>query len=262
MNLFRILASGKHQFREEFVSAYLAYLLSPSMDHGLGSTLLVRLLEQLTQHGASGLRGLVTQLDDRLQTSVLGEDESTVFVELEFPYPTPKGGHGYIDIVLRCGDWFILIENKILARSLTRGQVEEQYRGLRQVLADKEYDEAHVLVLFVVPALPGEAGWTVSEEVEPEVQFDLREGDLSSVVHWQDVDDAGVVSIVGTIREVLRDESCGDLSPLTYDTRQTLLSWIDFIHNGFAGFPFQRAVERAEVSDEVVATLLARTESL
>lgn len=34
MNIFRTLALGKHTFREEFVTAFLAYLLSLRMDHG------------------------------------------------------------------------------------------------------------------------------------------------------------------------------------------------------------------------------------
>ena len=49
MNIFRTIASGKHAFREEFVSAFLAYLLSPKMDHGLGFTVLSRLLTHVAE---------------------------------------------------------------------------------------------------------------------------------------------------------------------------------------------------------------------
>lgn len=35
MNLFKVFAFGKRRMREEFISAFLAWLLSPEMDHGL-----------------------------------------------------------------------------------------------------------------------------------------------------------------------------------------------------------------------------------
>ena len=47
MNLFGVIASGKHSFREEYVSAFFAYLLSPTMDHGLGTKLLSVLTKQI-----------------------------------------------------------------------------------------------------------------------------------------------------------------------------------------------------------------------
>jgi hypothetical protein len=47
MNLFRTIASGKQAFREEFVSAFLAYLLSHKMDHGLGFIFLSKLLVEI-----------------------------------------------------------------------------------------------------------------------------------------------------------------------------------------------------------------------
>ena len=46
MNLFRVIASGKHSFREEFVSAFFAYLLSPTMDHGLGARFFATLVNE------------------------------------------------------------------------------------------------------------------------------------------------------------------------------------------------------------------------
>ena len=95
MNLFRTIASGKHAFREEFVSAFLAYLLSPKMDHGLGFAVLSRLLTHVAEKNqAKPLKELADQFKSRLWENIFEDQFSFPVVELEFHYPG-----GFIDIV-------------------------------------------------------------------------------------------------------------------------------------------------------------------
>ncbi len=146
MNIFRILASGKQKFREEYVSAVLAYLLAPKMDHGLGTAFLDTLLRQISEKSESQvLRQLSDQFQNKLREDLFNNQNSYPMVEMEFPYPTPSGSKGFIDIVIRCDDWFILVENKIHVESTTKDQLKDQYEGFRKVLDAQELSASKVL---------------------------------------------------------------------------------------------------------------------
>ena len=50
MNLFRVMASGKRGINEENMSAVLAWLLHPGMDHGFGPAFLKTFLVEISNH--------------------------------------------------------------------------------------------------------------------------------------------------------------------------------------------------------------------
>jgi len=98
MNIFRVLASGKQAVREEFVSAFLAYLLSPKMDHGLGYSFLSRLLVGVAdKNDVPVLKELASKLRSRLWENIFEEGMGPPIVELEFKV----AGNRYIDIVVK-----------------------------------------------------------------------------------------------------------------------------------------------------------------
>ena len=259
MNIFRVLASGRHPFREEFVSAFVAYLLSPKMDHGLGPTLLATLLREIGRHAnVPALAEVARQFDHRLRDNLFGDPAQGVSVELELPYPAGNS-IGFIDVVIRCGQWFIAIENKIAAASATPGQVREQYLGLKQVLQRRGLDDQRVLVIYLVPALRSSEGWSVSQTALDELGFALDGEDCAALVTWQPTRE-GTVSFIEIIRSVLQQESRGEIAPLSYDIRQSLLAFIDFALGEFLGYPYDRPVDGETPSERRVADLLRSVE--
>ena len=244
MNIFRTIASGKHAFREEFVSAFLAYLLSSKMDHGLNYTFLSKLLSRIAEQGnAASLKDLSENFKCRLWENIFDKNEDPPAVELEFFYPG-----GFIDIVIRCGDWFIMVENKIVQASKTKNQLKEQYRGLLQVMREKGFDEkCHVLVIYLVPASQSGGEWAVSPGFFNELdKVELRKGDQKALVSWQPVscEDGDGLSIVSIIREILDQESKGLMAPISADVRHALLSLIDFALGEFQGFHYEKATSK------------------
>jgi len=244
MNIFRTIASGKHAFREEFVSAFLAYLLSTKMDHGLNFTFLSKLLSRIAEQGnATSLKGLSECFKCRLWENIFDENEDLLLVELEFRYPG-----GFIDVVIKCGDWFIMIENKIVQASKTRNQLKEQYRGLLQVMREKGFAEGcRVLVIYLVPASQSGGEWAVSPGFYNELEkVELREDDQKALVSWQPVtcDDGDGLSIVSIVREILEQESKGLIAPISSDVRHALLSLIDFALGEFQGFHYEKATSK------------------
>lgn len=244
MNVFRTIASGKHAFREEFVSAFLAYLLSPKMDHGLGYAFLSRLLSHVAEvNSIAPLKEMIGKLRSMLWENIFDESADQPTVELEFSIPG-----GFIDIVIRTGEWFVLVENKILATSKTDGQLKLQYEGFIKTLKDKELlDGKRILVLYIVPGAGSGDDWTISPDFFSELEtVPLRSGDFKALVSWQpNMDTANYTpSIVGTIRDILADEAVGKVTPIDTEVRHTLLSLIDFVLGDFQGFHYRAATAK------------------
>ncbi len=244
MNIFRTIASGKHAFREEFVSAFLAYLLSPKMDHGLGFTVLSRLLTHVAEkNDAQPLNELAAKFKSRLWENIFDNEFSLPVVELEFPYHG-----GFIDIVIKIDNWFIMIENKILQSSKRENQIKEQYKGLQEALQSREFgDNYHILMIYLVPATPSEGGWSVSPSFYGELdKVELRKNDYKALVSWQPstYEDTDAVSVVSIIREIMRDEANGMIAPINMEVRHALLSLIDFAIGEFQGFYYEKATTK------------------
>jgi len=244
MNIFRIIASGKHGFREEFASAFLAYLLSPKMDHGLGYAFISRLLGHVAAVGGiDEIQKVASRMKSSLRENVLNPVGDDTAVELEFGF-----GNGFVDIVIRCGDWFIMIENKIVEASRKTGQIRAQYEGLVSTLKTQEqYKGSRILVLYLVPATSYGENWTVSPSFKDELEkVHLRDGDRKALVSWQPVtgEEVPIPSIVEVIRDILRSESQGTVPPIGTEVRHTLLSLVDFTLGEFQGFYYEGATAK------------------
>jgi hypothetical protein len=238
MNIFRVLASGRQPMREEYISALLAYLLAPRMDHGLGTMLLATLLRAIGQHtNASEFTTLATKLDPRLRDNLFEGPGTEISVELELIYPVGTS-YGAIDVVVRCDEWFIVIENKILGTSISKGQVAAQYQGLRQVLATQQLAERKVLMIYLVPALRNETGWSLAQAAVDELNFALNPGDRAALVTWQPTSEHPL-AFVELLRTILKREGRGEIAPLSSEIRHTLLALIDFALGEFRGYPYQ-----------------------
>ena len=261
MNIFRTLASGKNAFREEFVSAFIAYLFSPKMDHGLNYLLRSRLLTSVSEKNRTKpLKLLADGLKNQLWESILEPTAPQPVVELEVPY---GGGKGYIDVVVRCDDWFILIENKISAASKTDNQVREQYEGFCELLRTRDFkeDEYRILMIYLVPAVQGGEGWSVPDSFEKEMgKVHLRPSDDKVLISWQPVSstEEEPVSMVKLLRGILHDEAIGSISPIGPDVRHSLLSLIDFALGEFGGYHYPKAAvsRRGEPKTKVADILV------
>ncbi len=244
MNIFRTLASGKNSFREEFVSAFIAYLFSPKMDHGLNFLVLSRLLVSISEKNKNlPLRVLAETLKSRLWESIFEDAAPQPVVELESPY---GDGKGYIDVVIRYDNWFIIIENKIAVTSKTEGQIKFQYEGFREALLAKnpQFDNFRVLVVYLVPAVQGGEGWSVPIGFQKEMnKIILRPDDVGALVTWQPVTSTEdePVSMVSLLRRILHDDSNGVISPIGSDVRHAMLSLIDFSLGEFQGYHYPKA---------------------
>lgn len=67
------------------------------------------------------------------------------------------------------------------------------------------------------------------------------------------------MSIVGILRKLLHNEALGNISPMSYDVRQTLLAFIDFILGEFQGYPYDKTTSPLKLDKLKVSELLKST---
>jgi hypothetical protein len=263
MNIFRVIASGKPSFREEFVSAFFAYLISPTMDHGLGTKFLTILTKQIGERiGNRDLQVLASEFSERLRDDFFNSENSQIEVDLEFAY-TLTNKKGFVDIIVRYKDWYFLIENKILHTSKTDGQLQDQYVGVKARLEQQGEQQHRIVQIYLVPAILGQSGWMASQAFSEELQqVEYRKGDCGCIVYWQPPDDSNDLSIVGIIRNILQADMAGCISPLSYDIKQSLKSFIDFSLGEFSGYEYSKKTGASPIERLPVTRILEMDEDI
>lgn len=249
MNLLTVLASGKTGLREEVLSVLVGWLLAPEMDHGLGIRLFRELIRSLViKEGFGELGALLESLGTSLRSNPFDDSSLRFRLELELAYGNPSGEKGFIDIVLACGDWYVLIENKIRHESKTANQVREQYEGFRKLLKEKQLEQRKILSLYLVPAIKTGEGWEKSSSFEDETKDIAQDGDIVTTIYWQAVSPEHTTSISDAVSSLILSADSGRDAPISWDTRQLLLSLSNFSNTEFSGYAYERIA--AKVSSE------------
>lgn len=211
MNIFKVIASGKKPFFEEQMSSVLAWLLHPQMEHGLGKELLERFLKEC---------GVDARIRQGFRS---GDYADNVRCELE-----RSVDGAFIDIVYAVGDLVIAIENKIYEGSVTEGQLQREYDGLR-----KQIDDETIIMAYVTPdemCARQEFNNLRLPDLAPEQS---QGGDYKVLLTWE-------TTICNIIESLLTDEASGRIEPVPEYTRHTLKALLAFIRNGFSGYDFER----------------------
>ena len=263
MNLFKVFASGKRRMREEFMSAFLAWLLSPEMDHGLRFEFVKRFIGMIAsladESELENRLSLLLQADGFLN-SIDSEEAKMLTVDIEYGNTRP------LDIVLRLGEYVIAIENKIFEESASDAtQLSAQYAELRETLDTLGDDEGNhpVIMVFLVPKRKDLSPKALEAEY---ANLQIKGIDKKVMVFWNDTGktDGSVETI---IRNMLVDEGRGEINPIHEYTKHTLKGLITFIEHNFEGYAnpsrsssgmpsrydgfwsFEELVQNADVSD-------------
>ena len=112
MNIFKVLASYNKSFPEEQTSVFLAWLLNPYMEHGLGFVFLKKFISKISDNAElkEKQKEELSKLMDKLET-VLRTNENINNLDyssdIEFNVET-----AVIDIVIFIENYLFSIENK------------------------------------------------------------------------------------------------------------------------------------------------------
>lgn len=191
MNIFETLNHGKGCINEENISSFLAYLLDPNEDHGLGTVFLEKFLNKLNLS------------DGEIKTT----DMNNLDITLEFPVDKR-----YIDIVFETSEHIIAIENKILEKSKQNGQLQDEYNGLKSSEAYKNSNKS-ILMVYLVPEKDRK------EKFEP----DKNSKDKYQLLLWEDV--------INSLITILDEENQCKINPINDYTKHTIKAFISFMNS-------------------------------
>ena len=243
------------------MSAIIAWLLNPHMEHGLGYEFIRRFIEKLAEQNPQ-LTSLRTQLVNRLRMS---SEDTDVLCDLEVHVQSGKY-EAFIDVVLEIGDTIIAIENKIYADSASDpNQLVREYNGLKGMLSKERDGEKKTIVLvFLVPfnAAMGVLDPFVQKELDALAVTDGSR-DTVQLVTWQKNSLDSVPSIYELISGLLTDEASGQTEPIPEYTRHTLKALNAFILNDFNGYdyvkkPVSSGINKLTQNIEDTKTLLEK----
>lgn len=221
MNIFSALAEGKGRLHEPSLSAFLAFLLTPTRSHGLSDSFLRAFLSAVAKSCGNDRR-----FDDVLSAVRLDAD-----IGLEV-----RHGNRTVDVEVTllepgCGSdarelHRIIIENKIRSAAAQDHQLLEEFTGVLTELTTSE--DTKVTAVFLTPGSQHEA---LQREYDS-LTIPRHGGHAKAWMHWKSIDNAtNSQSILTLIREVLQKEACAEIEPVSEYTRHTLKAFVRFIDN-------------------------------
>ncbi|MCK4982330.1 MAG: PD-(D/E)XK nuclease family protein [Victivallaceae bacterium] len=237
MNIFQVLSQGKSRLHEPSMSAMLGYLLDSNKDHGLGDSVIRKLLQTID--------------DERFkEIAALGFIDSQV--SLEEPYQL-NGKRKDIDIqiILLNNDkkecHRIIIENKIKTGAANPKQLNEYYQAILT-------DEPRIKNLTIVFLTPNVSNRHLSAEFN---NLELRnKGHGKYWIHWSSGDNC----ISKILQELLELEVAGAINPINEYMRHTLKAFIR--HSSLTTEPStQKTMRTGEDIGEILEETEIKTKS-
>jgi len=224
MNIFKVLASGNKSFQEETASAILAWLLSPSLEHGLGYNFIQKFLEVVSI--PTDNKKLLSELSDEFVPRLRYEEETKQTLWIDLEYNVDKA---FIDIVIGIENWIFAIENKIYTHSVKSGQLSREYTGLKQKIPN-----IGIGIIYLVP-IPENSEILDAKTLNEFDELHVKSSDFKALITWQKNEIGNIPSIADIIEKILEDESKGKIDPIPEYTRHTLKALNSFISNDFSG---------------------------
>lgn len=203
MNIFQVLSQGKSRLHEPSMSAMLGYLLDSNKDHGLGDTVIRKLLQTI---------------DEEKFKEIASSGFIDSQVSLEEPYQL-NGKRKDIDIQIILLDGNkkechrIIIENKIKTGAAHPKQLNEYYQA---ILAD-EPEIKKFTIVFLTPNISNKQ---LSAEFNNLVLQNKEH--RKYWIHWS----SGNNCISKILQELLELEVAGKINPINEYMRHTLKAFI------------------------------------
>jgi hypothetical protein len=221
MNIFTVLSLGNGKLHEANMSAMLGYLLDTSNDHGLGDSI---------------VRKLLTSIDNDRFKEILEMDDIYTSVDLEAKYEQDSNNY-FIDIELRIFTrierqnqedgvlWNelhrIIIENKTRRESANENQLINYYNAVIEELED----ETNLSMIFLTPNEPGEkltAEWnalTINND-----------NHCKNWIFWNSYNNNDdQVSISSILSNILKEEADGIITPINGYMLHTLKAFKQYV---------------------------------
>ncbi|MNO60468.1 hypothetical protein D3C76_510810 [compost metagenome] len=266
MNIFKILSSNDGSINEPNVSSFLAYLLDPNENHGLGSKFVESFLSPIILSNKEQYSELI--YEDRVR-DLSKNSKFNVRVQAEvkvvsFDYGEKRKTRD-IDILIELFEqdahhslpkFSFCVENKIKDGAIIKGdhQLYEEIVGLNNYYADvdtlAEYARPMIAFIFLTPAKTQRA----NDEFNELLEMLHKEDTVLPTLHmvWEDAHEPH--SIVTLLTHLLELEDQGRIDPIYDYTKHTIKSFVSFIYSGFQSYKEEKilANEKSDYGKTVI----------
>ncbi|MBR1604845.1 MAG: PD-(D/E)XK nuclease family protein [Alphaproteobacteria bacterium] len=229
MNIFKALSQGKGAVNEENTSSFLAYLLNPNEDHGLGNVFLCEFLTSLEQAQAKkdNLSEILKNIIDknqlkyenkdikvRLETkyNVAREDKNTCAIDFELVFENSENGSE---------EFKFCIENKTKVNSVTPNQLQEEYEAVINARKENE-NNSKIVMIYLTPD---------SDKCLEEYQkLTTQSYDSSAWITWYSTDENNTScrTIKNMIENLMEKERSCKIAPIPEYLLHTLKAFLFF----------------------------------
>lgn len=260
MNIFKILANGDGNIKEPNITEFLAFILDPSKDHGLGAHLLESFLTPIVfkfeEFKFLRKKDIVEVIDLSAMAELYNvEIETEYSIRITSRDITKKSKRRDVDIKILLrknkknknnGDeiYTFLIENKIATSSITDGQLEEWEKGIKQLEENvEEWHDGTTGIIFLTPEKEGRSAIYFGKFKSNYPKYHLSWGKYER----NNSDDKE--TILKMIKDILNKESAGDIEPIHEYTKYTLKAFLNFIISDFKTYSEEKQKIKTPITD-------------
>jgi hypothetical protein len=259
MNIFKVLSSGDSSIHEPHITAFLAYLLDPKNEHGLGSSFLEQFLHPLVMENKQYFKNIIFK--DVKITDLSTKSRFEISVETEKRVSPTKNKSRDIDILIEIFETVnqkkqlihsICVENKIKDGALQPDQLKEEMQGLK-----KENDEKMVLLkgksktislIFLTNNYSNNCN-----EIFKNWRGDKEDFKDIPACHltWKasECEENNKKSIFNQFSNLLKKESLGLIEPIHEHTKYTIKSLLNFIKSDFKSYKKEKQEQKESIGE-------------
>lgn len=226
MNIFSVLQRGNSSVREVTLTAWLSYLLDSNEDHGLSDRFFRYFVRELNSQLNS----------DFLENYLEAKDKSySVVIGVEQDISQDQDGSNKIDIRVEINEieesgkeafssesFILYVENKISPDSAQKDQLSRYLDCL-----NKE-SHVHKAICYLTPDEKSPSGKLLQEYQSIAVDSDSL-GIKRGWLKWKKYGDDQTATILKMLRNMLKQESLGEISPITDYIKHTIKAMCFFI---------------------------------
>lgn len=233
MNIFKILSSNDGTLKEPNVSSFLAYLLDPNEDHGLGDSLLKSILSDFESLKDKDFSDYDVEVNPEYKVDI---DDAVPKKDKE-----SKKKHRDIDIVilfwkkekkskteqknkLNAPELILCLENKIKDASIEKDQLDDELDGIT-----KQFQKGTDIYFCYLTLQKTEASDNVFKNFVCDQQRKIH-------LYWKNDNTNEKNSILEKILAILELERNGEIDPISEESIFLLKSFIGFIRANFSSF--------------------------
>lgn len=267
MNIFKVLSSNDGSINEPNVTSFLAYLLDPNENHGLGSRFVESFLTPIVLSNNERYKELIynnrvrdlsrnSKYEVRVQAEVkvISSESEAVKKTRDIDIVIELFDQNFSDVVPK---YSFCVENKINDGAIQKGdnQLFEEIFGLVNYYSGSSLKKEQPLVAFIYLTHSGSQR-AINEFNELLLTLEI-EGLSVPCYHlsWgrEDLENLEI-TIADLLSRILREESIGKIEPIYDYTKHTIKSFISFIYSGFKSYKEEKnlLVEKSDYGKPVI----------